>query len=100
MQLARVVGTVIATRKDVSLEGIKILLIQPLNDVLKPVGDVIAAVDAVQAGPGDLVHWTAAREAALVLPDTFSPVDAAITGIVDHVNVECDHIKDKDEIIE
>jgi ethanolamine utilization protein EutN len=88
MQLAKVIGTIVATVKDPSLKGIKLLMIQPLTDKLKPSGKPLAAVDVLQAGPGDLVHWVTSREACLVLPDTFSPVDAAITGIVDQVNVE------------
>jgi ethanolamine utilization protein EutN len=89
MQLARVIGTVVATIKDPSLHGLKIMMIQPLTDTLKPSGGPIAAIDTVQAGPNDLVHWITAREAALALPNSFAPVDAAITGIVDEVNVEC-----------
>jgi ethanolamine utilization protein EutN len=98
MQLAKVIGTVVATIKDPSLTGIKLLVIQPLTDDLKPAGAPIVAVDSVQAGPDDLVHWVTSREASLVLPDPFSPVDAAITGIVDMVNVETNSIKDKHEI--
>lgn len=98
MQLAKVIGTVIATKKNDALCGIKILMIQPLTDDLKATGNPIAAVDAVQAGPNDLVHWVTAREASLALPDSFTPVDAAITGIVDAVNPECNVIKNADEI--
>lgn len=100
MQLARVIGTVVATQKDPGLNGYKILMIQPLTDELKPSGVPIAVIDAVQAGPGELVHWTAAREAALVMDDSFAPVDAAITGIVDSVNRETNKIKDKKDIFE
>jgi len=88
MQLARVIGTLVATIKDPSLIGQKILMIQPLTDDLKPVGTPIAAIDSVRAGTGDLVHWVIAREAALVLENSFAPVDAAITGIVDEVTRE------------
>lgn len=98
MQLAKVIGTVIATRKYPGLEGSKILMIQPLTDDLKPSGKPLAAIDAAQAGPNDLVHWISAREAALALPETFVPVDAAITGIVDDVNQQDVGIKNKDEI--
>ena len=100
MQLAKVIGTVVATQKDPALNGYKILMIQPLTDELKPSGVPIAAIDAVQAGPNDLVHWVTAREAALVMDDSFAPVDAAITGIVDHVNQEANQIKDKKDIFE
>jgi|WetSurMetagenome_2_1015567.scaffolds.fasta_scaffold104080_3 ethanolamine utilization protein EutN len=101
MQLAKVIGTVVATIKDQALTGLKILLIQPLTDDMKPSGGPIAAIDTVRAGQGDLVHWITAREAALALPEPFAPVDAAITGIVD--NVDSDHkvgIKDKAEIFD
>ncbi len=98
MQLARVIGTVVATVKDPSLENIKILVIQPLSDDLEPSGEPVAAVDVVQAGPGDLVHWVMAREASLALPRPFAPVDAAITGIVDDVNIQERGIRDREEI--
>jgi ethanolamine utilization protein EutN len=100
MQLAKVIGTVVATRKDEALAGLKIMMIQPLTDALKSSGIPIAAIDTVQAGFGDLVHWVTAREAALALPDSFVAVDAAITGIVDQVNSVSREIKDKQEIFE
>jgi ethanolamine utilization protein EutN len=86
MLLAKVVGTVVTTQKDPSLEGMKVQLIQPLNDDLQDAGDIIAAVDVVGAGSGELVWWIKSREASLALPNTFSPVDATITGIVDEVD--------------
>lgn len=100
MQLAKVIGTVVATKKYEGLEGSKILMIQPLNDDLKPVGKPLAAIDAAQAGPNDLVHWITAREATLALHEPFVPVDAAITGIVDDVNQEDVGIVNKKEIFE
>ncbi len=87
MKLARVIGTVVATIKDPSIDGLKILMIQPLNEKLENAGEPIAAIDVVQAGPRDLVYYTLARESALALPNTNAPVDAAITGIVDMVNL-------------
>jgi ethanolamine utilization protein EutN len=98
MQLAKVIGTVVATVKDPSIENMKILMIQPLTDDLQPAGEPIAAIDVVQAGPGSLVHWVTAREASLALPRPFAPVDAAITGIVDDVNVQDRGIEDREEI--
>lgn len=100
MQLARVIGTVVATRKDPALAGLKIMMIQPLTDKLKTAGTPIAAIDTLQSGSGDLVHWVTAREAALTLPDSFVAIDAAITGIVDNVNIESDEIKNKKEIFD
>ena len=98
MKLARVIGTVVATIKHESLNGMKILMIQSLDDDLKEDGEPLAAIDTVQAGPGDLVYWIMKREASLALPDPFSPIDAAITGIVDQVNKEDKGIADREEI--
>ena len=88
MNLARVIGTVVATVKSEGLEGQRMLLIQPLDHKQKPRGRPVVAVDAVQAGPGDLVHTASSREAALALDPWFVPVDSAIVGIVDQVNLE------------
>ncbi len=87
MQLARVVGTVVATMKSPGLEGVKLLLVQPLDRGRRPVGDPQVAADAVHmAGPGELVYVVAAREASLAMPQPFVPVDLAIVGIVDAVS--------------
>lgn len=88
MQLAKVIGTVVATQKMAGIEGLKILMIQPVTEDLKPTGGAIAAIDTVQAGPNDLVYWITAREAALALPNPDVAIDAAIIGIVDDVNIE------------
>ncbi len=86
MQLARVIGTVVATVKTPGLEGVKLLVIQPLDRHLVPVGGQLVAADAVHmAGPGELVYFVAAREAAEAMPNRFVPVDHAIVGIVDAV---------------
>ncbi len=85
MKLAKVIGTVVATQKYEGLEGQRLLMIQPLDHRQRPTGRPVVAVDAVQAGPGDLVHTASSREAALALDPWFVPVDAAIVGIVDQV---------------
>ena len=86
MQLARVIGTVVATVKSPGLEGVKLLVIQPLDRYQRPVGSQLVAADAIHmAGPGELVYFVAAREAAQAMPDPFVPVDHAIVGIVDAV---------------
>lgn len=92
MQLARVLGSVVATVKHPSLEGVRLLLIQPQDDEGTPDGDPIVAADALQAGAGELVEWVTGREAALTLPVTYSPVDAAIITIVDDVNADRRHM--------
>jgi ethanolamine utilization protein EutN len=88
VQLGRVVGTVVATIKADGLEGVRLLLVQPLDRHGTPSGGVIVAADAVHmAGPGEHVYVVAAREAALAMPDPFVPVDHAIVGIVDAVTL-------------
>jgi len=86
MKLGRVIGTVVCSQKDGSLEGVKLLLLQPLDEELKASGGPLAACDAVQAGVGDLVIFEGGREAALGLPNWFNPSDATIMGIVDRVD--------------
>jgi ethanolamine utilization protein EutN len=90
MKFGRVIGTVVATRKYEDLEGIKFLVVQPLDEEhSKPVGRPVVAADATQqAGPGMLVFMVASREGAQALPEVFVPVDLAITGIVDQVNID------------
>ena len=92
MQLARVIGTVVATVKSPGLEGVKLLVIQPLDRALRPNGGQLVAADAVHmAGPGELVYFVAAREAAQAMPAPFVPVDHAIVGIVDAVEALAGH---------
>jgi ethanolamine utilization protein EutN len=86
MYLGIVTGTIVAERKAAGLEGKKILLVQPVDENSRPLGDVQAAIDTVQAGVGDLVYLVGSREAALALDPHFVPVDAAIVGIVDGID--------------
>ncbi len=89
MQLARVIGTLVATRKYQGLEGVKFLIVQPLDKNRQPDGEPVVAADGTaQAGPGELVFIIASREAALALPEKFVPVDHAIVGIVDEVDAK------------
>jgi ethanolamine utilization protein EutN len=89
MKFGRVIGTVVATRKYDDLEGVKFLVVQPLDEDLKPEGRATIAADATfQAGHGELVFMVASREGAQALPKWFVPVDLAITGIVDEVMLD------------
>ncbi len=89
MQLGRVLGSVVATEKAPGLEGIRFLIVQPLDRGSRPDGGTLVAADAVSmAGPGELVYFVASREAAEALPERFVPVDHAIVGIVDDVHLE------------
>lgn len=88
MQLARVLGSVVATEKAAGLEGVRFLMIQPLDKTQQPRGRTVVAADAVHmAGPGELVYYVSSREAAEALPERFVPVDHAIVGIVDQIHL-------------
>jgi len=89
MQLARVIGDVVATRKDEQLHGIKLLVVQPLTAGGEPLGQPIVAVDAVGAGVGENVFFVRGKEASFPFhPDAEPPVDAGIVGIIDHWDVD------------
>jgi ethanolamine utilization protein EutN len=88
MHLGRVVGTVVATVKTDGLEGVKFLVVQPLDKHQRDTGTPVVAADAVaMAGPGELVYYVASREAAEAMPERFVAVDHAIVGLVDHVTL-------------
>jgi ethanolamine utilization protein EutN len=88
MNLARVIGTMVADHKYPGLAGIKLLIVQPLDRRQQALGDPVVATDATaQAGPGELVFIVGGREAALALPETFVPVDHSVVGIVDEVDL-------------
>ena len=88
MQLARVIGDVVMTRKDENLVGIKLLIVQPLTPKREPTGRPIVAVDAVGAGVGEDVFFVRGKEASFPFYPAEPPVDAGIVGIVDHCYVD------------
>ena len=91
MQLARVIGTVVATVKNDSLEGRKLMVVQTVNRFLQPTGKPMVAVDSVGAGVGELVFWCRGKEASFPFKREDTPTDCTIIAIVDsdaHVN-EC-----------
>lgn len=91
MLFGKVKGTAICTLKYQDLEGLKFLIVQPLDKHLNPVGGLQVAVDVVQAGSGDLCVMVRSREAALAMPGVkFVPVDLALVGIVDELEVKPD----------
>ncbi len=91
MLFGRVRGSAICTIKYPDLKGMKLLVVQPLNKHMKPVGRMQVAVDVVEAGPGDLCVMVRSREAALALREhKFVPVDLALIGIVDELEVKPD----------
>ena len=88
MHLGRVIGDVVMTRKDESLTGMTLLVIQPLSPEREPVGRPLVAVDAVGAGVGEEVFFVRGKEASFPFFPAEPPVDAGIVGIVDHWTVE------------
>ncbi len=88
MHLGRVIGTVVATTRTPDLDGVKFLIVQPLTRQLEPSGRPVVAADGVaMAGPEELVYFVGSREAAQAMPEPFVPVDHAIVGIVDAVDL-------------
>ena|SRR3970040_1431862 len=89
MLLGRVLGNAVCTLKYQDLDGVKLLTVQPLNKKLEPIGRIQVAADVVHAGPGDLVVMVRAREASLAMLDVkFVPIDLAIVGVVDELEVK------------
>ena len=88
MNLARVVGTVVATAKNEALEGRKLLVIQPINTALEDAGKTLVAVDAIGAGVGETVFWCRGKEASFPFDPTEVPTDCTIVAIVDTIYVQ------------
>ena len=83
MQLARVIGTVVATVKNDSLEGRKLLIVQTVDRNLEASGKPMVAIDSVGAGVGELVFWCRGKEASFPFKREDTPTDCTIVGIVD-----------------
>jgi microcompartment protein CcmK/EutM len=88
MQLARVIGDIVSTRKDENLTGLKLLVVQPLGADGTASGRTLVAVDSVGAGVGETVFFVRGKEASFPWYPTEVPADAGIVGIVDHWDVE------------
>ncbi len=84
MQLAKVIGDVVITRKDENLAGITLLVLQPIAADGSNVGRTLVAVDAMGAGVGETVFFVRGKEASFPFHPTEVPTDAGIVGIVDH----------------
>ena len=88
MQLARVIGDLVVTRKDENLTGIKLMVLQPIAADGSDVGRTLVAVDAVGAGVGETVFVVRGKAASFPFYPTEVPTDAGIVGIVDHWDIE------------
>ncbi len=85
--MGRVIGTVVATRKDEKLTGNKLMITQPLNVNLEAIGEAIVAVDTVGAGIGELVFYSKGTAARIAARKMDAPIDASIVGIIDMVDL-------------
>jgi microcompartment protein CcmK/EutM len=88
VQIARIVGDVVATMKNAELVGHKLLILQPVTPDREPAGRTLVAVDAVGAGVGEHVFFVRGREASFPFLPAEIPVDACIIGIVDRWDLE------------
>lgn len=95
MQLAKIVGTVVATRKDPKLEGMRLLVVSPLDIKGKEKSDFLIAVDSVGAGLGEVVLLVAGSSARQTEATTNKPVDATIMAIVDSFDVHQETVYQK-----
>ncbi len=88
MVLARVVGTVVSTRKEPKIEGIKFLLLEKINpETVKGTGDYVVAMDGVGANPGEIVFYVAGSSSRMTAVTEGKPSDATITAIVDAIAI-------------
>lgn len=88
MFFGKVIGSVVATRKDRKLVGKKLLVVQKVNYDCEKEGSPMIAVDTVQAGIGDFVCLAKGKEGSLPFGDLEHPLDAAIVGIIDRAYIE------------
>jgi len=89
MFVAKVIGNMICTHKDENLKGLKLLIVQPVDDQLQDKGIPLVAIDTIgQSGEGDLVYLAKSRESSLPLNKDLVPSDAGILGIIDYYNVK------------
>lgn len=88
MELAKVIGTVVATQKDPSLQGKKLLLVQPVTPALSPLGNARVMVDTAGAGVGELVLIVMGAAARCAARQQNAAIDGAVVGIVDGLEVE------------
>jgi len=88
MKLGKVIGRVVSTIKVESFEGLKLLLVQPIDENLKNIGDAIVMADTLSSDIGQIIYYETSKEASMVLETTMNPCDAIIVGIVDEINLE------------
>lgn len=87
MKLAKVTGKIWATIKDKKLEGIKLYIIQPMDEKLNAIGNEVVALDTVGSLENDIVYWVGGGEATLAIKGRQVPSDVSIVGLVDRVDL-------------
>ena len=87
MQLGRIIGNVVCTMKNASLEGHRLLLVQPIDHHGRDTGKPLVAVDSVGAGAGETIYWCRGREASFPFLPNDVPTEATIVGIVDSIHI-------------
>ncbi|MGQ9608631.1 MAG: EutN/CcmL family microcompartment protein [bacterium] len=88
MELGKVIGIIVATRKDPSMTGVRLCVVQPLDQDMQPTGvPVIAADPESKAGYGEYVFTVTGGDAAVVSKHRIMPVDVAIVGIIHSISV-------------
>jgi microcompartment protein CcmK/EutM len=92
MQLARVIGNVVCTIKNPSMEGLKLLVLQPITREGKDRGRPLVAVDSIGAGSGEVVYWCRGKEASLAFPRDV-PTECTVIAIVDRIETPEKSIK-------
>jgi microcompartment protein CcmK/EutM len=97
MLLARVVGTVVSTRKEPKIEGIKFLLIEKINPrTVDGTGDYVVAMDGVGANIGEIVFYAAGSSSRMTAVTQGKPSDATITAIVDAIDIGGEYVYHKE----
>lgn len=87
MKFGKIIGRVVSTQKVESFEGLKLVLVQPLNEKLKSVGTALVAVDTLSSDIGQIIYYETSKEASRVIEREMNPCDAAIMGIIDDINI-------------
>ncbi|MFW6137611.1 MAG: EutN/CcmL family microcompartment protein [Spirochaetota bacterium] len=99
MVLARVVGTVVSTRKEPKIEGIKFLLIEKIDPgTMKGLGEYVVAMDSVGANPGEIVFYAAGSSSRMTSVTQGRPSDATITAIVDAIEIKGRYVYHKEQM--
>lgn len=87
MKFGKIIGRVVSTQKVESFEGLKLVLVQPINEELKNVGTALVAVDTLSSDIGQIIYYETSKEASRIIEREMNPCDAAIMGIIDEINI-------------